>query len=60
MNEVESTVEKRLAIPNRYGAAMKEIWLLQPRFEQRVGTRPHRLLEQQRFRAAYDFFVAAR
>nr|WP_308446553.1 MULTISPECIES: polynucleotide adenylyltransferase PcnB [Silvimonas] len=57
MNEVEATVEKRLAIPNRYGAAMKEIWLLQPRFEQRVGSRPFRLLEQQRFRAAYDFLA---
>ena len=57
MNEVEAKVEKRLAIPNRYGAAMKEIWLLQPRFEQRVGTRPQRLLEQQRFRAAYDFLL---
>ncbi|MBY0445732.1 MAG: polynucleotide adenylyltransferase PcnB, partial [Burkholderiales bacterium] len=57
MNNVESTVQKRMAIPNRYGAAMKEIWLLQPRFEQRVGTRPWRLMEQQRFRAAYDFLI---
>ncbi|GAA5786595.1 poly(A) polymerase I [Chitiniphilus shinanonensis] len=57
MNQVEDTVAKRLAIPNRYGAAMKEIWLLQPRFEQRVGQRPFRLLEQARFRAAYDFLM---
>lgn len=57
MTAIESTVEKRLAIPNRYGAAMKEIWLLQPRFEQRTGTRPYKLLEQTRFRAAYDFLV---
>ncbi|MBS1155609.1 MAG: poly(A) polymerase [Proteobacteria bacterium] len=57
MNGIENTVEKRLAIPNRYGAAMKEIWLLQPRFEQRSGNRPFRLVEQQRFRAAYDFLV---
>ncbi|SFN60047.1 poly(A) polymerase [Formivibrio citricus] len=57
MNSVETMVEKRLAIPNRYGAAMKEIWLLQPRFEQRAGNRPYRLLEQQRFRAAYDFLL---
>ncbi len=57
MNEVESKVSKRLAVPNRYSAAMKEIWLLQPRFEQRVGLRPFRLLEQARFRAAYDFLL---
>ncbi len=57
MNGVEEIVEKRLAVPNRYGAAMKEIWLLQPRFEQRAGNRPHRLLEQHRFRAAYDFLL---
>jgi poly(A) polymerase len=35
---------------------MKELWLLQPRFLQRGGTRPFRLLEHPRFRAAYDFF----
>ena len=35
---------------------MKELWLLQPRFLQRGGQRPYRLLEHPRFRAAYDFF----
>jgi poly(A) polymerase len=35
---------------------MKELWLLQPRFLQRGGQRPFRLLEHPRFRAAYDFF----
>ncbi|WP_035056041.1 polynucleotide adenylyltransferase PcnB [Andreprevotia chitinilytica] len=57
MNDVEARVERKLAIPNRYSAAMKEIWLMQPRFEQRTGSRPSRLLEQARFRAAYDFLV---
>jgi poly(A) polymerase len=36
---------------------MKELWLLQPRFEQRGGQRPLRLLSLQRFRAAYDFML---
>jgi poly(A) polymerase len=36
---------------------MKEIWLLQPRFEMRAGQKPFRLLEQPRFRAAYDFLL---
>ena len=57
ISEIENTTEKRLAIPNRYGSAMKEIWLLQPRFEQRAGSRPFKLLEQPRFRAAYDFLL---
>nr|WP_255988743.1 polynucleotide adenylyltransferase PcnB [Chitinolyticbacter albus] len=57
MNEVEDKVEKRLAIPKRYGTAMKEIWMLQPRFEQRIGQRPFRLMEQPRFRAGYDFLL---
>ena len=34
---------------------MMEIWALQPRFLQRYGKRPWRLLEHLRFRAAYDF-----
>jgi poly(A) polymerase len=36
---------------------MKELWLMQPRFVQRGGQRPFRLLEHPRFRAAYDFFA---
>jgi poly(A) polymerase len=47
----------RLAIPHRQHAVMKEIWLMQQRFEQRSGQRPFRLLEQQRFRAGYDFLL---
>ena len=45
-----------LAIPRRFDATMKELWLLQPRFLQRGGTRPFRLLEHPKFRAAYDLF----
>ena len=36
---------------------MKEIWVLQPRFLQRNGRRPFRLLENPRFRAGYDFLL---
>ena len=46
-----------LAIPRRFDATMKELWLMQPRFLQRGGHRPFRLLEHPRFRAAYDFFA---
>ncbi len=34
---------------------MREIWLMQPRFEKRVGSAPFGLTEQPRFRAAFDF-----
>ncbi len=46
-----------LAIPRRFDATMKELWLMQPRFLQRGGHRPFRILEHPRFRAAYDFFA---
>jgi poly(A) polymerase len=34
---------------------MREIWVMQPRFEKRVGSAPFGLVEQARFRAAFDF-----
>jgi poly(A) polymerase len=55
MDRVMQVQGEKLAIPRRFGADMREIWGLQPRFLQRSGTRPYRLLEHLRFRAAYDF-----
>ena len=55
MQNVLDQQTDKLAIPRRFTAMMKEIWVLQPRFEQRSGRRPYALLEQERFRAAYDF-----
>lgn len=46
-----------MAIPHRHDAVMKEIWLMQQRFDQCSGQRPYRLLESPRFRAAYDFLL---
>ncbi|MCW3479315.1 polynucleotide adenylyltransferase PcnB [Neisseriaceae bacterium JH1-16] len=57
MSDVESEQDNEFAIPRRFSATMREIWTLQPRFDSRVGQRPFRLLEQPRFRAAYDFLV---
>ncbi len=59
MDEVLDAQTDKLAIPRRLTATMKEIWALQPRFEQRSGQRPLRLLEHPRFRAAYDFLRCA-
>jgi poly(A) polymerase len=34
---------------------MREIWMMQPRFEKRSGSTPFGLVEQPRFRAGFDF-----
>jgi poly(A) polymerase len=53
---LEAQCEK-LAITRKLTATMREVWALQPRFEQRSGSRPFRLLEAERFRMAYDFLA---
>ncbi len=57
MSEVIATQAEKLAIHNRYTATMKEIWAMQPRFEQRAGKRPFSLLTHPRYRAGYDFLL---
>jgi poly(A) polymerase len=47
----------RVVIPKRFSMPMREIWLMQPRFENRRGARAKRLLTHPRFRAAYDFLL---
>lgn len=39
----------------KLGADMREIWMMQPRFEKRSGSTPYGLVEQARFRAGFDF-----
>lgn len=57
MSDVLASQAEKLAIHNRYTATMREIWGLQPRFEQRAGKRPFGLLTHPRYRAAYDFLL---
>ena len=57
MHEISDIQAEKLAIPKRFSINMKEIWGLQPRFEQHAGQRPFRLLEHERFRAGYDFLL---
>lgn len=57
MDEVIQIQAKKLAIHNRFVSGMKEIWAMQPRFEQRSGKRPFALLTHPRYRAAYDFML---
>lgn len=47
----------RVAIPRRFTHVIREIWELQNRLENRQGKRPYALLQNKRFRAAYDFLL---
>lgn len=57
MNDVIKVQAGKLAIHNRFVSGMKEIWAMQPRFEQRYGKRPFGLLTNPRYRAGYDFML---
>jgi poly(A) polymerase len=57
MDEVLEVQGEKLAITRRIAGDIKDIWALQPRFEQRSGKRPYGVLEQPRFKAAYDFLL---
>ena len=39
----------------KLAADMREIWMMQPRFEKRSGNSPYSLVAQLRFRAGFDF-----
>jgi poly(A) polymerase len=57
MDEVLETQCEKLAITRKLTATMREVWTMQPRFEQRSGQRPYRLIESPRFRMSYDFLA---
>jgi poly(A) polymerase len=46
-----------VSVPKRFSLQAKEIWLLQPKLTHRIRKRIFPLLENQRFRAAYDFML---
>jgi len=49
--------QSRVAIPRRFGIPMRELLMLQPRFNRRSGVKSLNLLQHPRFRAAYDFLL---
>ena len=49
--------QSRVAIPRRFGIPMRELLMLQPRFNRRSGVKSLSLLQHPRFRAAYDFLL---
>jgi poly(A) polymerase len=48
---------RKVALHRRFSTIAKEIWCMQPRFEKRRGQRALRLINERRFRAAYDFLL---
>ena len=55
--EIVSEQQSHTAYPKRFSIPMKEMLVMQWRFENRRGIRALRLLEHKRFRAAYDFLL---
>ena len=48
---------KHISIPKRFSLMMKEIWEFQIRLRRIQGKKPLQLIEEPRFRAAYDFLL---
>ncbi|MDM7948118.1 polynucleotide adenylyltransferase PcnB [Hydrogenophaga sp.] len=58
LDAVDDVFENRIGDVSgrgKLGADMREIWLMQPRFDKRVGNGPFSLVDQPRFRAGFDF-----
>lgn len=55
--EVIDIQVRRTAIPRRFSAVTRQIWLNQARLAKTHGKRAMRVLHQPRFRAAYDFLA---
>jgi poly(A) polymerase len=57
IDEVLEQQASQLAIQRRHQSDMRDIWMMQPRFERRTGRTPFSLLEHLRLRAGYDFLL---
>lgn len=56
-DEVISKQVQRTAIPRRFSIITRQIWTMQPRFNHTHGRRAKGLMNERRFRAAYDFLL---
>jgi poly(A) polymerase len=56
-DSVLRTQQSRVSIPRRFAIPMRELLMLQPRFNRRSGVKSLSLLQHPRFRAAYDFLL---
>jgi poly(A) polymerase len=55
MSDVLDDVQRAVAIPKRFSLSIRDIWSLQYRLAKRGGRRCFKLMEQPKFRGAYDF-----
>lgn len=56
-NDIFDTQTEKLALQRRIISDMRDIWALQPRLERKTGRTAYKLIEHDRFRAAYDFLL---
>ena len=54
---VISRQTRSTSVPRRFTRMARDIWQMQPRLARHSNRRPHRLIENPRFRAAYDFLL---
>jgi poly(A) polymerase len=57
LGEIMSEQQRSIAIPKRFQAVMKDIWILQEKLDKRVGKHAYKALEHPKFRAGYDFLL---
>lgn len=55
MTEVLDDVCRQIGIPKRFTLSIRDLWSLQGRLTKRAGRRAFKLMEQPKFRGAYDF-----
>lgn len=56
-NDILEQVCYRVAIPRRYTAVIRDIWLLQLQLMKRTGKSPTKTMEQSKFRAGFDLLA---
>ena len=56
-DEVLSAQAQQTAVPRRFSVVTRQIWTMQPRFNNTHGRRARSLMNERRFRAAYDFLL---
>jgi poly(A) polymerase len=56
-DEIMAKQVQRTAIPRRFSVITRQIWTMQTRFNNTHGRRAKSLMNERRFRAAYDFLL---
>jgi poly(A) polymerase len=57
LGEIMGEQQRCIAIPKRFQAVMKDIWILQDKLVRREGKRAYKTFEHVKFRAGYDFLL---